>query len=1792
MKKFLIFSVLCLASQFAFSQIARIDTIHTNKCAVEGGTFSTITLIDASTGSSISRVWTISGDPNTYIDQRFNKNFTSPGTYKIVLTVTYTGGIVKKDSIMVEIYPMPVFTILKGNDFICPSESIPFSYKLDDQTTSTITGVKWEFGDGAVSTDDSPVHRYDNGRNQETSFKVSLTLTDNNGCAAKIDSNNFIHVRSKPEVAFGRNQSYFCFVDPPIEGTPVFTNYTDTAAKRSFAQNTYIWRFGDGNTTTQQSPANSVSHTYRATGTYLPGLIATDQYGCSDSLVGTANSINVTQLVLRYTVSDTLVCELPDTLIFTGQQAGLSYRWRIPTLNHDNDWVRNPSRLPLRKTDIGTHIVRLTVTDQLNKDCSVTDSFRIRVYDKTPSTIFAEDTNECDPDHVISFENKTVYPWADDYGNAVTNWYFGDSKAGKNDEHTTTYTYGTSAVPENPLNGAGGGYGDYRVMMTGTTPYGCPMEPAYQWIHIFRMKAVAAFTIPDPQEGPPHGCRIELDYSGLDTTFLHNPNAPDSGHYVQLQNIEDSLVSSSEVVSYTWRWDYLGQWDPNDTTFVDVANSGNPFPKVPHIYADTGIYQIYMTLRNEQGCVHTIPVQVVMVGYQPLVDFTFIPDTNCKPDIQIRVFAYDSLDEHGNLVARAWANSWTWLDANDATLANGDTTTIQPNEVGSAYFKLQASHNGCVSEYVPEESSAGFVCPPIAKIDNPKPNDDGSPPVYCTFEEIPEIFEHSSAENGAMYVRWYAGDSYPGDDTARQSKSPLMVYQADETYSWDSTGWVEEIPVGNRSKGLYHTKGDITKTGETGNYGFTYGPADYLDSLKGVVTVRLWAANDSSLMPVVYIPADTVISGNDTTITPAYYEMNEPWGNHCGYCEHVAKQEIHISYAKMNFTVSQPTICQRDSVVFYDSTHCNVDIFGWGFKFDWADPNSVSDFVIGDMVSIKNYTPWPKAGNGATLKFKNTNSYRVVLIDTCNFGCERTDTLTFDVHPQSIPAFVSSADSILFNGNKDTICANDGGYLYLQDKSYSTGAFSGTKVTKWEWNIGSVASDTVQNPTLQSDYAGLYDLTLKITNEHGCTADSLFYDQVLINNLYAHFLNPGDRRGGSICNKTTYVFENESQVLLESLNRTTYLRYEWDWGDGDTSLSYGYANANPPANASHMYDLPDLVNKVAVKLKVTIVDPNTLKSKGCSVEYEDTVIIERPLANFTTKQSVFACPQDEQGIIGRTIEFNDSSQGNVTMLTWNFGDPASLADEAGPGPPTEDRYKNPTHTYSSAGKYDVLLIATDKNGCIDSMLMKSYIDIAGPRGSVSYSPTDGCAPITVTFDFDSTKYNLPEYMPDSIVINTDGASELTRVGNSPFFHSRTTYYNRPGKYRPSYTLYKTVVIGDKTEICEMRFMGKDTINAIQIVTNFNIEDLYCPGIPVSFENITDVQPIGTPATALWSFGNGDTTDTFNEGITQYDTSGKYTVTLTVNTGEVCSKSRTRTIEVMEFPTVTFTPDSADACDGLIVRFEADSLTELDKSRIVQYDWAFSDGKTYSRGKDTNWIERDFSVSGDYPYELTLTFISDSAGCSQVYPANVKINAFVSPEAHFVINPIQGQVGETFTFDASPSIPGDGVLKQWIWDFNDDSSVDTLTNSSTTHQYSISGERFVLLTIIDEYGCFDTIRERLVVDEQIHFANVFTPGGNCSTGKCVFRPLEAKGTFAEFRMEVYDKWGMRIWKNSCEDNSNKGTCPNYDGDDFWWDGTNAQGSPVPAGVYYWVIYTKSSVAEGKPIIKNGSVTIFR
>jgi len=122
----------------------------------------------------------------------------------------------------------------------------------------------WEFGDGATSTAENPLYTYQ----FPGVYTVKLTVT---GPGGQIDSKeilNAIRINPQPLANFVNTPDE---VNIPLE--PVtFINYSQYA-------DGYLWNFGDGNTSEDDSP----QYQYGEAGEFYPWLVAYTNLGCSDT---------------------------------------------------------------------------------------------------------------------------------------------------------------------------------------------------------------------------------------------------------------------------------------------------------------------------------------------------------------------------------------------------------------------------------------------------------------------------------------------------------------------------------------------------------------------------------------------------------------------------------------------------------------------------------------------------------------------------------------------------------------------------------------------------------------------------------------------------------------------------------------------------------------------------------------------------------------------------------------------------------------------------------------------------------------------------------------------------------------------------------------------------------------------------------------------------------------------------------------------------------------------------------------------------------------------------------------------------------------------------------------------------------------------------------------------------------------------------------------------------------------------------------------------------------------------
>ena len=203
--------------------------------------------------------------------------YSTPGGYTVVLTAFGPGGSVSKTaatSIVVTAAPNappnPSFTMSTT------SGMAPLSVAFTNTTSGQASAWQWDFGDGSGSTLQHPTHVY----STPGGYTVVLTAIGPGGSVSKTAATSITVGGSNAIISAVRAAVSAVVETPPttdftISSTsgiaPLTVNFTNTTTRASG----WLWYFGDGATSSEQSPA----HTYNSPGTYTAVLTATGPGG-------------------------------------------------------------------------------------------------------------------------------------------------------------------------------------------------------------------------------------------------------------------------------------------------------------------------------------------------------------------------------------------------------------------------------------------------------------------------------------------------------------------------------------------------------------------------------------------------------------------------------------------------------------------------------------------------------------------------------------------------------------------------------------------------------------------------------------------------------------------------------------------------------------------------------------------------------------------------------------------------------------------------------------------------------------------------------------------------------------------------------------------------------------------------------------------------------------------------------------------------------------------------------------------------------------------------------------------------------------------------------------------------------------------------------------------------------------------------------------------------------------------------------------------------------------------------
>ena len=217
--------------------------------------------------------------------------------------------------------------------------------------------------------------------------------------------------------------------------------------------------------------------------------------------------------------------------------------------------------------------------------------------------------------------------------------------------------------------------------------------------------------------------------------------------------------------------------------------------------------------------------------------------------------------------------------------------------------------------------------------------------------------------------------------------------------------------------------------------------------------------------------------------------------------------------------------------------------------------------------------------------------------------------------------------------------------------------------TAWSWNFGDSTTSTVQSPSHTYTSVNQYTVALTAYNQYG--------NNTMTKTNYINVGNP------PVANFSGTPTIGAVPLTVSFTDSSTNSPTAWSWSFGDTFTSTAQ-------NPSHTYTGTGLFT-VALTAYNQYGNNTMTKSNYINVG-------NAPVAAFSGTPTTGNAPL--------SVSFTDSSTYSPTAWSWNFGDGGTSTAQ------------NPSHSYTSAGKYTVALTAYNQYGN-NTLTKTNYIVVSG-----------------------------------------------------------------------------------------------------------------------------------------------------------------------------------------------------------------------------------------------------------------------------------------------------------------------------------------------------------------------------------------------------------------------------------------------------------------------------------------------
>jgi gliding motility-associated-like protein len=1047
-------------------------------------------------------------------------------------------------------------------------------------------------------------------------------------------------------------------------------------------------------------------------------------------------------------------------------------------------------------------------------------------------------------------------------------------------------------------------------------------------------------------------------------------------------------------------------------------------------YFSPGQYSIKLVIRNSRGADSIIKIQFITVYADPQVSFKGAPQGGCAP-LPVQ-FTDLSTAGSGTVSQR----EWDFGDGFLATVQNPNHTYLSP---GNYNVSLRIANNfGCI---------ASLTTPQYIQISNGvKAAFSNTLPAACN-QPATIQFSNASTGTGSLSYQWQFGDG--GTSLV---ENPLHTYNIPGSYSvrlvvFNSTGCSDTLTKPNIIS-IGKVKADFSapaKNCQGAGIAFT-------NTSTPVPTSAVWNFGDSTTSPLVS-PVKIYNQAGSFTV-----QMIAGFG---GCADTIVKTVQVQPRPSADFTASATVSCKTPlAVSFVNNSPGAVSLswnFGDGNTSKLANPShtylTAGSYTVSliatnnagcstsitkqnlitiqhPVVSIDNLPD--KGCVPLTHAFSATvNSVDTITAYNWDFGDGTTSSLQAPSHTYSLPgAYTVTLYYSTSTGCTDTVRVVNG----IMTGTKPVAAFSATptnacanmdinftdistgNANQWYWEFGDGSNSVSQNPIHDYGDTGYFSITLVALN-NGCPDTLRLPDFIHIKPPIAKFTY------SNICTLPGHVLFTDASIGADT--------WHWDFGDGSST-----GIQNP-------------VHDYAMSGTYTVQLTVTNNSTGCSFAIMNVVNALKEVPDFVSSAPA-VCKNSPV-----TFTAVNSIPANISAYTWRFGDGNTFS-----GP-----VNSVSHRYTSSGNFNVTLILSLKNGCIDSIVKPLAIKVDGP--TAVFKPLLPAACINTMISFVDSSYangihSIQQWQW------TWGDGTMQTYGGPVFQHA----YANAGNYPVS------LKVTDNNG-CSDSVMRMNAVVISKPVAIFTGDTLSCTSHAVVFVNSST----GPALKYLWNFGDGTTSSQVNP-VHLYPKEGRYGISLAITDAYGCTdlSSRMNYIRIAN-PRANFkASDTAGTCPPLVVNFTNNSLNYFTTS------WDFGDGTTSTLASPSHF----YSSPGSFMAIMTIT---GPGGCTDRKTIQIKVKG---PTGSFRYSNISGCKPLQTDFKATTQ-----KNTSFIWDFNDGTTL-TTPDSVVTHIFKTAGSYLPKMILVDTAGC----RVPVMGIDSIKVFEVFASFVNplstlCDSGKVAF-----------------------------------------------------------------------------------------